>query len=240
MSDPVEVLLPVINRIEAKVDRVAEVLGARIEVVEGKLSFKNMIVSAVIAIATVIATSFAAGCTAPDVQFPSRQEMTRADKATVKVEGVDASGSWTGTGWFSAPDKMTTAGHVCEEDALFSFTDYKGQPGLAYPVMDSDTDPYDICTMQVVGYEPTVWLETADTKPKKWDPVYYVGYPNGELTVQDGYVVGYQEDYLRVAIAAYPGASGSALLNTDGEVVGVLSRFYPYDFNNFLFAPTDI
>lgn len=240
MADPVEVLLPIITRIEAKVDRLAESHGERIRIVEGKLTWKNLVVSAVVAVVVALVTGFTAGCHAPDAKFPSRAEMTRADKATVLITGLDANGGFTGTGFFTGPDRLWTAGHVCEVDALYTITTYDGHLAIAYPAFDNDIAPYDLCMMQVFGYEPEVTLEFERTPPEKWDPVYYVGYPQGMLTVQDGTFVGYHNGFARVAIPGYMGASGSALINERGKVVGVLSNLYPYDFNNIMFAPVDI
>jgi S1-C subfamily serine protease len=236
MSD----LSSAVGRVEAKLDFVIEKqveLEARTRVLEHKLTWKNVVVSAIVACATAFATAFASGCVRPPVQHPTQAEVTKAEAATVKISGMSMLGGYTGTGFFIAPDRIGTAGHMCEEGDFYQIETSDGTLAMVYPVLDSDTDPYDICVMQVVGYESKDVLKVSRETPVMGDVVWYVGYPNGALSEQEGRIMTYQEGYYRASIPGYPGASGSALLNEEGEVVGVLHGYYPYDFNNILFAP---
>lgn len=60
------------------------------------------------------------------------------------------------------------------------------------------------------------------------EPVYTLGYPRNEIVDGEGYLAaktGYNGDTLtcQIAIAANPGNSGGPVLNSKGEVVGILS-----------------
>jgi serine protease Do len=60
------------------------------------------------------------------------------------------------------------------------------------------------------------------------EPVYTLGYPRNEIVYGEGYLAaktGFNGDTLtcQIAIAANPGNSGGPILNSKGEVVGILS-----------------
>src|SRR5690606_11798814 len=73
--------------------------------------------------------------------------------------------------------------------------------------------------------------ELADTDPVRGDPVTVVGYPQGgRLTVTTGQVIGATTDPLNENLgevlvtdaAVEPGSSGSAALDAEGRVIGVV------------------
>lgn len=156
--------------------------------------------------------------------------------AVVAVGGHSAFAGWTGTGWYIAEDGdnsvVATAGHVCmyrgdtigPVEVLMTFSTVSSpEPVDAYPIYDHDGSPDDTCLLYVPHSAPGVIKIGPD--PKQGDPVSYVGFPHGNLGTHTGTVIGLEPDngYLIASIPVYFGASGSAVVDSRGRAVGIIS-----------------
>tara|TARA_R110000803_G_scaffold71209_5_gene134377 strand:- start:1057 stop:1722 length:666 start_codon:yes stop_codon:yes gene_type:complete len=95
-------------------------------------------------------------------------------------------------------------------------------------------DPvHDICVIESSSVLP--YLKIAERRLEPTDDVYVIGFPRGmNKTVRSGYLINYgfsvfgwlknklTVQYGVISATAYPGNSGSPILNSKGEVVGIL------------------
>lgn len=151
--------------------------------------------------------------------------------AARKVTSLDADGVGFGTAWLVDKDDTyawwMTAGHVCGPDAIYTLKGVSGQASVVLRVVvDSDAPGPDVCIMQTLTVDD-VPLRIADDV-YYGEPVHYVGSPlatlqPGNAPMFRGSATGMDDDgNLLASIPAYPGASGSAITNERGEVVGLL------------------
>lgn len=72
------------------------------------------------------------------------------------------------------------------------------------------------------------FFQVSKTKPKVQDKVSFYGYPLGTgLFKGDGKVLSLHPHYFRTNLDAFPGHSGSPVLDQKGKVIGLLVRGYP-------------
>lgn len=170
----------------------------------------------------------------------------KAAAAPVPVEPRDAtvfihiSGEYSegyATGWYIATNDeyavVATAGHVCDAGETYAisagparfevFPDL-AQERQAYPFYDHDDPPVDdVCLLVVPGRAPAV-LPVAHEYPAPGSAVGYTGWPSGTRGSYTGTVEQVENDgVILLNIPSYFGASGSAVVNADGQVVGILS-----------------
>lgn len=249
MSEPE--VQDVLNQVRELVEKIALDHEARIRALESKKTIVNAIVSGIVSLAVAVVASLA-GCGAtPDpevVQFPE-PEMTpeRAMLASAYVEARPEyePGSldealcemfgcgWSGTAWWVGKDTLVTAGHVCDS-AVPTQVSYGSHEAWAEVEVAYDDDVTDVCVLKTK--EPNfwaIWFDLAShSKMQIGDPVWTWGYPSGEPSLQYGYYTGRVEateengPRLIVALTGWYGASGSAVMNEAGDVVGVLVEMY--------------
>lgn len=139
----------------------------------------------------------------------------------------------TCTAWKASDDIIATAGHCCVPGRKYSLEGPFAVPGAsltglfdAYDHTDDDA-PFtsDMCFLK--GKMAGQPLELADRDPVFGERVWTSGYPHGVPLVSDGHWSGRDpEDGLGIAsVAANPGASGSPILNSRHQVVGILVRY---------------
>lgn len=146
----------------------------------------------------------------------------------------------TGSGVVVDTDQMgsdiLTAGHVCEQtgplgqpvpwELNVSVYDWQGN-GFEAIIIKSQKDP-DVCLLRVSGVKFPEALKIADKDPKIGDPITNVAFPLGIYVpgaplVFEGRFSGVDPDGDHMyTIPVAPGSSGSAVLNADGEVIGLI------------------
>lgn len=174
----------------------------------------------------VLAFLFAllSACTAPScvgrVPVP-KAPVSAQIAATLPVSTLAGGG---GTAWLvgrdAASDYWVTAGHVCEGQPLLLLD---GED-LALPLaIDREVD---LCVMTASVGKRTP-LKLAAGPPELGEHLWYVGNPLGAMSggivpMFQGFASGNDGPDLIVSIPGFPGASGSAVTNHKGEVVGLL------------------
>ena len=142
---------------------------------------------------------------------------------------------------------ILTAGHVCSlpiehmffEDEYWAWS-VNGDRYKAYLIA---VDSYnDLCILRIKHSAKSV-ISLAKKDPNKGEKIYYAGYPEGvyafgALHFFSGYFSG--TDLYNTAIwtvPAAPGASGSLVLNSNGELVGVVSAVLS-NFHHMTLGPS--
>jgi len=191
-----------------------------------------------------------------------------ARQATVKIEmkmlveniyGARSTQNGMATGWFLMSkgefSTVVTAGHVCETPGTFvqgykvlqityTISTYDEKTFIGTVLYDHDESSDDTCVMGVVGAKPKHHMTLSKTPTRQrmiGTPIWYVGYPNGSLGVFEGHVTAQMENsgYLVGSIETWMGASGSALLDSNGEALGLLSMVDGKFHHHAYFVPVE-
>lgn len=167
-------------------------------------------------------------------EVPKEPAQVHPRDATVFIHMTDGWQEGYATGWFIATDGeysiVATAGHVCDPGLFYGIStdtvslDKTGTETVALPIYDVDNAPTeDLCLLVTKLVAPAV-LPVAEVSPGQDDAVHYTGYPSGTRGSYSGTVEDVDANgVILLNIPGYFGASGSAVLNDAGEVVGVLS-----------------
>lgn len=170
-----------------------------------------------------------ASCTGCVRRLPERPPEATIDAqvaVTRVISSTSVEGTSVGTAWLVAEDAQlsywVTAGHVCDPDAILTL----GVGDLALALIAQRSDDPDLCVVVSLPVHLTP-LRLAPADPRIGDELRYVGNPvnamsNGMTPVFYGRAGGCTDGILYVAVPGYPGASGSAITDKHGEVVGVL------------------
>lgn len=181
--------------------------------------------------------TFMVCCARPEPQRPVA-DLTIAHTATVYiVHDAGELGAFAGTGWFVDDYLVVTAGHVCMGPGTLKMALTSGAQYDA-TVVGALEHP-DVCLLRVAAPAPAKLTLAKETPTTLGTRVWYVGYPSHKLALHDGRVAEEDGDYLVVSIDAWFGASGSALLNERGEVVGLLSALGAQNGSTTLFVPVE-
>jgi S1-C subfamily serine protease len=220
-----------------------------------KSDVRTTLVAGIISLAVAVVNACSSGCMpAPTVQHPTEQDIGRNHDTVVFIDGthVDSknffkSGEYFASGAFIGPDLVLTAGHVCEDNDLYILTSAGGTKFPAFPIYDSDNTPNDTCIMQTLGYENDTWLQIAEQE-RFGEHVWYEGFPATVPGVFDGRLVGWStkervgvDGFVVASLSGYYGASGSAVVDDSGKVVGVFAAINPnFPEQTFLVPLEDI
>lgn len=149
-------------------------------------------------------------------------------RMAVRIRNVGCSSLSTGSGFAIDATTLITNKHVVADSADLQVSTYDGRD---IDVTAAETAGLaDLAVVRTAADLPTHPALAADD-PGRGDAVTVVGYPQGGLlTVTDGQVIGSTTDPLNENLGEVlvtdapvePGSSGSAVLNEDGEVVGVV------------------
>lgn len=150
----------------------------------------------------------------------------KAKESTVRLVGFSKRGSELGlgggTGFFIAPDKIATNFHVAAgvSGLMTAKLSHKETVWLVEGVIAYDI-AYDIAILKVTGEGTPLFLGDSDIL-QIGEPVFLVGFP-GRYTITEGVIERIQKNdkRFRTTAEAYPGNSGSPVLNSKGEVIGI-------------------
>ena len=149
-----------------------------------------------------------------------------AKESTVRLVGLRSGGIRTGgTGFFVASDKIATNFHVVAATTIgpiFAKLGHKETIWAIEGIMAFDAKG-DIAILKVKG--EGVPMSLADIKTLQiGETVFLAGYPNlQEYKVTAGVVkdIRGSDKWLKTTLEAYPGNSGSPVLNSKGAVIGI-------------------
>ncbi len=169
--------------------------------------------------------------TSTDLSAPppdSPDGFTVAERAAVRVRNVTCEGLGSGSGFALDEHLLVTNRHVVQGASVLQVSTYDGRD-------------IDVTTSEVATIADLAVVRTADTLPAvatvaagdpvEGDEVATVGYPGGgPLRTSTGVVRGYTDDPLGENLVRVfytdapvePGSSGSAVVDPDGAIVGVV------------------
>jgi len=139
----------------------------------------------------------------------------------------------SGTGFFVTPDLIVTNYHVVQDAKTIDVKYHNGKKGIATVITKDPIN--DLAIVKVSTLEPSVKpLSIANIQnPKDGDTVYTVGFPLPNLLgtkpkLSEGIInsiTGLDDDVrmFQISIPIQPGNSGGPLINTKGQVVGVVT-----------------
>lgn len=151
-----------------------------------------------------------------------------AQRITVRIRNVGCGSLSTGTGFAIDEHTLVTNRHVVADSAELQLSTYDGRDVAVSAA--STAALADLAIVRTVDALPAS-PELAADDPAEGDPVTIVGYPlGGQLTLTSGTVVGSTTDPLNENLGdvlvtdapVEPGNSGSAALDADGRVIGVV------------------
>ena len=156
--------------------------------------------------------------------FKKAKTLIKGTQAAVRIDGRFGAGS----GFFVAPDKIATNIHVAaHHTALFikslgNQTTWRVEGVAAFDVEN------DLAILKVTGEGTPVLLGDSDAV-KIGEPIIAFGYPGGRYKVTEGTIhsVRNSDKWLRMEINTARGNSGGAILNGEGQVIGVDVAGYP-------------
>ncbi|WP_286217940.1 S1C family serine protease [Paraoerskovia sediminicola] len=146
----------------------------------------------------------------------------------VRIRNVQCDGVSTGSGFALDARTLVTNRHVVESSRSLEIATYDGQDIEVEEILA--TDVADLALVRTTADLPA-HPELADDDPEQGDDVTVVGYPEGgRLTLSRGTVLGTTDDPLYSNLGQVlltdaevePGSSGSAALDDDAEVIGVV------------------
>lgn len=152
----------------------------------------------------------------------------QAQRMAVRVRNVGCDSLSTGSGFAIGPTTLITNRHVVADSAELQVATYDGRD-----VAVTATSTAAIADLAVVrtAQELPSYPALAEADPKIGAEVTVIGYPEGgQLTLTRGRVIGSTTDPLNENLGQVlvtdaqvePGSSGSAVLDTAGQVVGVV------------------
>lgn len=149
-------------------------------------------------------------------------------RMAVRIRNVGCASLSTGSGFAIDATTLITNRHVVTDSDELQVSTYDGRD--IDVTAASSAELADLAVVRTAE-ELTTYPELADADPLRGDAVTVVGYPRGgRLTVTEGQVIGAANDPLNANLGEVlvtdapvePGSSGSAVLDEDGRVVGVV------------------
>ena len=167
----------------------------------------------------------------PPVEKPSGLTPDGFDavqRMAVRIRNVGCGSLSTGSGFAIDATTLITNKHVVSDSADLQVSTYDGRD--IDVTAASTASIADLALVRTAEDLPS-YPELADADPVRGDAVTVVGYPQGgSLTVTQGQVIGSTTDPLNANLGEVlvtdapvePGSSGSAVLDAQGRVVGVV------------------
>lgn len=149
-------------------------------------------------------------------------------RMAVRIRNVGCGSLSTGSGFAIDATTLITNKHVVADSAELQVSTYDGRD--IDVTAASTASIADLALVRTAAELPS-YPQLAEADPERGDMVTVVGYPQGgSLTVTRGQVIGATTDPLNANLGEVlvtdaqvePGSSGSAVLDEDGRVVGVV------------------
>lgn len=163
------------------------------------------------------------------VALTTTQIAKRASPSVVSIEGPTPSGGLQGSGFIISKDgKIVTNLHVIRELKSAKVRLASGEIFDSISVLATD-ERRDLCVIQIAGFDLPVLDLGNSNSVAVGEPVVIVGSPLGlEGTVTAGVLSSIRDSgdgfkVLQTDAAINPGNSGGPLLNSKGQVIGVVS-----------------
>ena len=176
---------------------------------------------------TVIPTE-GAGTVPEDTGNLSPDGFDAAQRMAVRIRNVSCDGVVRGTGFAINSRTLITNRHVVDGNRNLQLSTYDGRD--VQVETSSSAELADLAVVRTTE-DLDAYPQLASTDPKPGDAVTVIGYPNGgALTVTKGTVIRSTSDPLNANLgevlltdaSVEPGSSGSAALDTDGQVIGIV------------------
>ncbi|QPQ35702.1 S1 family peptidase [Lysinibacillus sp. JNUCC-52] len=157
-------------------------------------------------------------------QLSQQEDIQTYKKAIVEV----STGSSKGTGFAISPDGLIVTNAHVVEDALTLSVVFPEQ-GLMEAQLLQSFPEVDLALLQVKGSNlPSLTLANSPSYLKD-ESVYFIGNPlsftgiaNKGTLLKETYLENWQEPVMMMQAPVYKGNSGSPVLNSDGEVIGII------------------
>ena len=152
----------------------------------------------------------------------------QAQRMAVRIRNVGCDSLSTGSGFAIGPTTLITNRHVVADSAALQVATYDGRD-LAVTAA-STASLADLAVVRTTQELPS-YPSLAEVDPRIGAEVTVIGYPEGgQLTLTRGRVIGSTTDPLNESLGQVlvtdaevePGSSGSAVLDSTGQVVGVV------------------
>jgi len=154
-------------------------------------------------------------------------------KSSIKSKiGPDAQVKGGGTGFLiDGKGFIITNSHILNNGKTIVVVNNKGEQFLAEILKQDLTKDIAILKIKDKDYKPIVTVPYGFRKSptRLSEPVYTLGYPKNEIVYSEGYMSarnGFDGDTLtcQLGIAVNDGNSGGPVINSNGEVIGILSK----------------
>ncbi len=141
----------------------------------------------------------------------------------------------TGSGFFINSEGMVATNHHVLEGGTYFFIRPATEDKYYVATVLSVDEENDLAILQIDStYNTTSYLTFSDKEINIGDSVYVSGYPQGiDLTISNGIISNNthissfsQGEFFLITAAATSGNSGGPVINTSGEVIGVLTAKY--------------
>jgi S1-C subfamily serine protease len=174
--------------------------------------------------------------TLPDTPVTTAPLDAHWERSVVRIRVVSCAGVGTGSGFLIDGTTVITARHVVEDARTIQVETWDGKDLGVAEAQEAHT--VDLGIIKLASPTDVPALEVSAVEPEPNDPVFAVGYPEGnELRTTEGSVIGYFDDVrygslgriMRFTASIKPGNSGGPLLSAEGSVVGVV---YAIDLRN--------
>ena len=166
--------------------------------------------------------------------FEKSEELTETDSisekakaSTVRIVGGNFSGLGVGTGFFVGKDRIVTNIHVVSQPGLYFAKLIDNEEVWKIVGVTAFDIKNDLVILKISGEGTPLPLGNSD-RVQIGESVYAVGFPATNYKVTEGVINSIQKHnkWLRMTVEVSNGNSGGPILNSSGNVVGVVTAGY--------------
>ena len=177
------------------------------------------------------------------------QSLPDSQPYVVLIRALDKEGQvkWSGSGYFVRSDLILTAGHIVQDTKEFEIVLPSGKIRPAFFEYQEDVNLVDVGLIRIRGDYPVIHFgKSAQLGQDVWIAGYGLGempftLTRGIVSCVDRHISFFGKlPLLQVDASAWPGHSGSPVLDNDNYVVGIHVGKHPGDECWSLNVPVDI